>query len=69
MGHFQTSMEANDNLKSLWRCINCGADCGFSKKLYCGNCGTAAQRKEMALANAAIRQENLAKGFVYGQTR
>ncbi len=61
--HYQTSMEANENLKTMWRCINCGADCGFTKKLYCKDCGTASQRKEMATANAAIREENKVKGY------
>lgn len=63
--HFQTSMEANENLKSMFMCINCGDLAGMTKKLYCKNCGTAQQRKDMALANAKIKEENLAKGFIY----
>lgn len=65
MPHFQTSMEANENLKSLFRCINCQADCGFTKKLYCANCGTAQGRREMAIENERIKEENLVKGFRY----
>jgi len=59
MGHFQTSIEANENLKSDYRCINCGEHAGFTKKLYCANCGTAAQRKEMADANEKIKRERV----------
>lgn len=66
MPHFQTSMEQNENLKSLYRCINCQLDLGFTKKLYCASCGIAQGRREMGIENARIREENLVKGFVYG---
>ncbi len=60
---FQGSMEANDTLKSDYRCINCGEPVGKTKKLYCGSCATAAQRKEMAMANLKIKEENKVKGY------
>lgn len=65
MSHFQTSIEANENLKSDFRCINCGEPTGKTKKLYDGSCATAAQRKEMFNQNEIIKAENIAKGFIY----
>lgn len=64
---FQTSMEANDTLKSDYRCINCSVHAGYTKKLYCANCGTASQRKEMFDQNQLIKAENITKGFVYSK--
>jgi len=64
--HIQTSMEANENLKSMYICINCGELAGMTKKLYCKDCGTASQRRELAEANEKIKAENISKGFVYG---
>lgn len=65
MGHFQTSMEANENLKSMFMCINCGELAGMTKKLYCKDCGTAQQRKDIINQNEIIKAENIAKGFIY----
>lgn len=62
---FQTSMEANENLKSRYMCINCGELAGMTKKLYCKDCGTAAQRRELSEAQEKVKQENIAKGFIY----
>lgn len=54
-------MTANENLKSDYRCLNCSEHCGYTRKLYCKNCGTAAQRKEMFEQNQLIKAEYLAK--------
>lgn len=65
--HFQTSMEANENLKSMYMCINCGELAGMTKKLYCKNCDTAEKRKLMALEQKKVMEENIAKGFHYAK--
>ncbi len=62
---FQGSMQANENLKTDFRCTNCGVHVGFTKKLFCSNCATAAQRKEMFNQNEIIKAENRVKGL-YG---
>jgi len=58
-------MEKNENLASDYRCLACGDSLGKTKKLYCASHSTALGRKEMAVANEQIKQENLAKGYVY----
>ena len=64
--HFQTSMEANENIPSDYRCLVCGDRLGKVKKMFCALHTTAAGRRETAQQNEVIKHENLAKGFIYG---
>lgn len=48
--------------KTIHWCAHCSEDCGGK---YCGHCSTADGRKKITEANELIKQENLAKGFIY----
>jgi len=58
-------MQKDSLLPSDYRCISCGESLGKTKKLYCALHSTAAGRKQTIMENEAIKQENLAKGFIY----
>lgn len=57
------TMQKDSLLPSFYRCINCQEDLGKTRKLYCVNCGTAQGRREMAIENERIKEENLIKGY------
>lgn len=58
-------MQKDTLLSSLYRCVECGEDLGKIKKLYCALHAIAQGRKDLKEANEKIKQENLAKGFIY----
>ena len=67
---FNTVPKDASQTKTQCLCLWCGDKFGGNAAgqcaIYCKNCKKVEQRKQMKEENEAIKQENIAKGYKYG---